>query len=355
MLKKTAVFAVKQKRNHVSLTVWSGGNELTDENGIPATYEDSNIRMLKEIVEKYDPDRLMLPTSASGPLEFIDIGKPGCNHDVHGPWKYSGVENHYHLYNISDSQLHSEFGCDGLSARSSLERFMGPQHLKVTNMDEDLVWRHHGEWWDTYQRDVEIFGEIESLDNFTACSQFIQAEGLRYALEANRRRAFQNSGSIIWQFNDPWPNVSCTSLVDYYRTPKLAYYRVSDAYRRNHVSLKYDRLIYTKEELMTASVFVHMDGGIEPGHVTAKIINAKGQCLYENSYKVKGENQICQQVGNIEWKVPENSDGFFVKLGLETETQKIDNTYLFFTATEKNLNVRQELVQLLIKKYWNSK
>ena len=36
LLLKTAQSALKRCRNHTSLSVWSGGNELTDENGVPA-------------------------------------------------------------------------------------------------------------------------------------------------------------------------------------------------------------------------------------------------------------------------------------------------------------------------------
>ena len=54
-----------------------------------------------------------------------------------------------------------------------------------------------------------------ALEAQIARSQFIQAEGLRYAIEANRRRAFNNSGSIIWQIHEPYPNISCTSMVDF--------------------------------------------------------------------------------------------------------------------------------------------
>ena len=125
------------------------------------------------------------------------------NHDVHGNWKYEGIQEHYRKYNQSDSLFHSEFGVDGCSSVTSMERFMGPQHLKVTDMSENLIWRHHGEWWDTRVRDEGIFGKFENLDDFVKASQFIQAEGLRYIVESNRRRKFQNSGSIIWQFNEP--------------------------------------------------------------------------------------------------------------------------------------------------------
>lgn len=51
----------------------------------PSDFTDKNLAMLKEITDQYDPVRQMLPTSASGPIESLDISKPGKNHDVHGP------------------------------------------------------------------------------------------------------------------------------------------------------------------------------------------------------------------------------------------------------------------------------
>lgn len=98
LLAKTAEAAVLEKRNHVSLTYWSGGNELMDSRGIPSTFEDENIALLLGITSRLDPDRLMLPTSASGPSEGLNIADPDANHDVHGPWKYGGTEEHYHIY-----------------------------------------------------------------------------------------------------------------------------------------------------------------------------------------------------------------------------------------------------------------
>lgn len=62
LLGKTAITALHSRRNHVSLTVWSGGNELMSEPNRPSTYEDTNLQMLKNLVEQYDPQRLFLPT-----------------------------------------------------------------------------------------------------------------------------------------------------------------------------------------------------------------------------------------------------------------------------------------------------
>ncbi|MEI2401085.1 glycoside hydrolase family 2 TIM barrel-domain containing protein, partial [Paenibacillus phytohabitans] len=181
LLTETATAALKEKRNHVSLTIWSGGNELMDEDFKPSTYEDENLAQLKKLVERYDHNRLFLPTSASGPVEFV-TEKKGVSHDVHGNWRYGGNPYHYQLYAASDSLFHSEFGMDGVSQFKSLRKFLGERHLKTTKMSDHMVWRHHGEWWGTLIRDQELFGPIEDISTFVDCSQWIQAEGLRYII-----------------------------------------------------------------------------------------------------------------------------------------------------------------------------
>lgn len=271
LLKRNSIASIKGRRNHPSLAVWSGGNELTDKDGQPSDFDDENIAMLKELVEAFSPEIPMLPTSASGPHEYASLDWLGENYDVHGPWKYQGTEYHYKFYNEIDSLFHSEFGVDGMASFENLPKFLSDKNLVVTNMKENLVWRHHGEWWDTAERDKQIFGEITSLKDAVLVSQFIQAEGLRYALEANRRRAFFNSGSIVWQFNEPYPNVSCTAVVDYYKTPKLAYYAMQKAYAPLNVSVSYNKLVYSKGEKIELSLYVTNDGFATANEVNCSI------------------------------------------------------------------------------------
>lgn len=272
LLEKNSSSAIKSRRNHPSLAVWSGGNELTDENGVPCDFTDENIALLKSLVDKFSPEIPMLPTSASGAHELASLDWLGENFDVHGPWKYIGVEDHYKFYNEIDSLFHSEFGVDGMSSYENLPKFLSEKNLVVTNMKENLVWRHHGEWWDTATRDKEIFGEITSLKDAVSASQFIQAEGLRYALEANRRRAFFNSGSIVWQFNEPYPNVSCTAVVDYYMKPKLAYYALQKAFSPLNASVSYNKLTYVKGEKINLSLFTSNDGTESETEVKCEIL-----------------------------------------------------------------------------------
>ena len=257
---KTAQWATKTRRNHPSLAVWSGGNELMDGDWVPVDFGDRNIGELLGIVTQNSPHVPMLPTSASGPWEFLDINHPGENHDVHGPWQYAGETGQYHLFNNSDSMFHSEFGVDGMLSLRSMKKFLSEENIKVTSMGENCVWRHHGEWWDSSHRDNHIFGVPETIEQQIGRSQYIQAEGLRYGLEANRRRAYQNSGSIIWQINEPYPNICSTTLIDYYNETKPVFWQVGKAFAPLNVNLKYDKLIWEPSEEFTAEVYICLDG-----------------------------------------------------------------------------------------------
>ncbi len=338
-LADTANWAVKTRRPHASLTFWSGGNELMWADGTPVDFTNKNIAMLKGIVNRLDPDRLMLPTSASGPTEWRDDEHIENNQDIHGPWKYAGIQGHYEMYNTSAIQLHSEFGCDGMSNPDAIRSVFAPENRTVVTMDNSLVWRHHGEWWDTYKdRDLELFGETPDLDLYCLISQFMQAEGIRYAIEANRRRAFRNVGSIVWQLNEPWPNVSCTCMVDFYGEPKLAYHFYAEAEKPLHVSMAYDSLAWKTGETFSGRVFVHDDlqEGFDKAKVSVK--DESGKVIFEKEM-AKAEDFTCT--------VPEGK-AFTVTLSLLKAGKTVDeNRYLFLIPEENGLLNREAVVKFV--------
>lgn len=340
LCEQTARAVIPVKRNHTSLTFWSGGNELMDERGIPSTYEDENLAMLKAIVEELSPEILMLPTSASGPTEWFDENNPERNQDIHGPWKYEGVEGQYALYNKSTIILHSEFGVDGMSNIESVRSVLSPANRKVTTVAENYVWRHHGEWWDTYAyRERPIFGNLEGvtarpetdLEVLVNLSQYMQAEGIRYAIEAHRRRsataspariaggelteypAQKNIGSIVWQFNEPWPNVSCTCMADYYGNPKLAFLFYGDAQKPLHASMRYGKFLWKAGEVFEGTVFAHDD--LNEGYDS---VTAEASC---GGAKLEGNK--------ISFTVPEGADSFTVTVTLVKGGYTDRTVYLF--------------------------
>ena len=344
LLEETSIHAVKTCRNHICHTFWSGGNELMESANTPVGFDNANIAMLKRTVDRLDPGKMMFPSSASGPIEMLDPQKRGMNHDVHGPWLFAGAVEHYSLFNNSDSLFHSEFGCDGLACLDSLKHFLSDKNLGVHNMTDNLVWRHHGEWWDTLTRDEELFGKIGTLEDFITLSQFVQAAALGYALEANRRRAFHNSGSIIWQFNEPYPNVSCTSVVDYYGKPKTAYHQVKRAYAPLHVSMRHDRMRYDISDDMIGDIFVHDEIMAEHAEVEAQLLDAELRLVAAVSFEGRLDKERATWLG--QWSVPlrDVPGAFVIRLACKTDKGTANNQYLLWNdGVGKDVLQRQVL------------
>ena len=356
LLKSTAVSMIKQRRNSPSLIYWSGGNELyvrkEDGKEYPVDYTNKNIEMLHNLVKEYDSDTLMLPSSPSGPNVGINNETKGDNHDVHGPWMYYGTEVHYATFNDSDSILHSEFGCNGMSDIETLKNCLPKESLKVSAPFSDYIWNMHGgDWWETTERDTSIFGEFkeDELETLIKCSQFIQAEGLRYALQANLRRAMQNCGSIIWQFNEPWPNVACTSLTSYPLIPKLAYYFTKDSFASEYVSLKYRKLCYENGEKFTAEVFAFNEIGTKNGTVCLEITDICGNLLFKKEWQTKANLSV--SLGEIEFVIPEDlSGGFKVKTYWEEENS-LKNEYLMLIKNNETGFCNKKTVTDYVERY----
>lgn len=331
LLRISAEDALKSRRNHVSMAVWSGGNELMNEHNKPSTDEDENLSMLKALVKQHDPDRLFLPTSASGPVEYIN-DKKGISHDVHGHWKYQGNPDHYRIYAANDCLFHSEFGVDGLSSERSIKKFLSKPYRNPVSMEDSFMWRHHGEWWDTLSRDTILFGEMKELAEFVQCSQWIQAEGLRYILEANMRRKFQNSGSMIWQLNEPWPNVSCTNLIDYYMEPKMAYYWVRKTFAPVHVSLDYKKLNYQPGEQFEEEMHLFCQANNLSVTVKMEVLDSQGNTHAKHAITATGQGNEAVHLGKPRWIVPKTADGlFYVRITAESDviSSLHDNVYIF--------------------------
>ncbi len=339
LLEKAALHAVKQKRNHVSLIAMDGGNELTDERYLgrpdheahPATFDDPTLAMLKGIVNAFAPDIQFYPSSASGPNALLKIGDTGNNHDVHGPWGYLGVYEHYDFYNRSDSIIHGEFGCGGMANEESLRRFLPPEKLRLATSDADRTWAHHSGGWDNYAvRERLMFGDLYDLPfpDYIRVSQFIQAEALRYALEANRRRQWKNVGEMTWQFNEPWPNIQCSSLVDYYGGRKLAYYFLKDAYAPVLASMRYRRLFYCAGDVFEASLHLLNDRKDASYLVECTLCERtrdqadggwrQGRTLFRQTFSGVAKEDVSMEIGSLSVKLPEDLTGAFSVI-LKTE------------------------------------
>ena len=335
---------IKRVRNHVSHIIWCCGNELHFDDphkitveGLPPakvhlTFENKVLATLRDMVVRLDGEKTCYPCSPFGPYDGFVPDHKGLMWDVHGGWGYEGIVNHYYKFNRSDTYVHSEVGCNGASSQACLDIALAPENQIVTIVNDNASWRFHGHWWDVVWRDREIFGDIKNVCRVIKYSQFIQAEGIRYIIESNRRRAYQNSGTIIWQIGEPWANTACSSVIDYTITPKMAHYFMKGAYSTSRASLKYEKLYYTPDDVFDGEVFFHSCLEPRPVHIKVELIDIQGNRLSEQDFDITAPDNGVTSVFKFSQYLPKLPHALFcVRLTSTDETGKVIdwNLYLF--------------------------
>ncbi len=336
-LKKVARVYIKKRRHHVSHIIWCGGNELLWEDMTPVDERHANLNMLSKLVKKMDPDKYFLPASSSGPTFTAEINKmgEGLHHDVHGPWRFAGVPDHYQYFNKDDSLFRTETGCPGITRLETLKKYS--RDFKLWPPDRsNPYWEHRGAWWVQLEQLTELFGEWDDKGNeinqYVKASRFLQAEALRYAVESLRRREPETSGFIIWMGNEPFPNNANTSLIEYDGTPKPAYHWVRKAYSSEILSARYSQIKYDTGDKFESEIYLTIQDK-EDNHdfnAKAQILDPAGNCLQEKEYNIRPQN-FSNKLGVIEWEVEDNElDIFFLRLKLFQKGKLIhENTYIF--------------------------
>lgn len=268
---------VPTRRRHPSLALWCGGNELARKEAgraddVPLDDAHPVLAALHDVVGELDPGRGWLPSSPSGPrfLNRLDViaEDPEGQHDVHGPWEHQGLRAHYALYDAGTAILHSEFGVEGMTNRAAHEHLIDERRRWPADRSNP-VYEHLGAWWNNATLVQECFGgNIGDLETLRRASQWLQYDGLRYAVEANMRRA-RSVGVIPWQFNESFPNAWCTAAVDWHGEPKPAYWGVARAYREDHPTAQFAACAWGGEREVRATIhgdvsarLVHLDGSV---------------------------------------------------------------------------------------------
>jgi beta-mannosidase len=274
--------------HHPSLVIWGGGNEL-DEDGVPLDDARSPLlAALHGVVATHDPARHWLPTSPTGP-EFHNrldriANNPDGQHDVHGPWEHQGLEDHHTLYNAGNSLAHTEFGVEGMANLRSLYEVV-PEADRWPADRSNPVYRHLGEWWNNAGLVQQSFGgRLDTLERMQRASQFMQATGLQYAIEADRRRAPRLSMVLPWQLNESYPNAWCTSSVDYRGDAKPAFYAVARSFQANRATIRVARSAWAGHDDAVAEAWVWSESGQEAGgSVVLRLRAVDGDTLAEAS------------------------------------------------------------------------
>ncbi len=256
-VREEIIYTVKSLRNHPSLAIWCGNNEiqwihgqkLADLKDLRLYGEKIYHDMMPKLLEELDPSRLYWPSSPFGGND-PNSDEEGDKHN----WQVWAGQIYPHLHGervIVDNtpsgisfknyardrgKFISEFGIQAAPVLQTLESclpeeelFWGSFEMRYRNKDKRpnrgllMMQSYTGLPGDLYQ--------------YIDYSMLAQAEGLKYGIEHYRRRKPDCSGTLIWQLNDCWPAISW-SIVDFYGRPKAAFYYVKRAYHPILLSFK---------------------------------------------------------------------------------------------------------------------
>ncbi|MGQ9791390.1 MAG: glycoside hydrolase family 2 protein [Armatimonadota bacterium] len=236
-VRREAEEVVRRFRNHPSLVLWCGNNEIDHTYlwsglGIDPNTDRISREVLAEVVRQYDPFRPYLPSSPYVSPEVMrrggDINLSPEQH-LWGPRDdFKGV-----FYTRSLAHFVSEVGYHGCPERRTLEQFLDPGNL--WHWQDNEQWLTHAtrplpEMTDFNYRIPLMANQIavlfdrvpDNLDDFILASQISQAEALKFFIEYWRQRKWRTTGILWWNLRDGWPIIS-DAVVDYYYRKKLAY------------------------------------------------------------------------------------------------------------------------------------
>lgn len=217
---------IARRAHHVSLVIWSGGNELMTMEHKPVDASHPMIARLQQVAQTLDPDHRFVPTSASGPSDYgrpEDFGK-GVHWDVHGPWKADGKldENWADYWSRDDSLFRSETGAPSCSSAEMIRRYAGDLD-PMPCTPENPLWRRTSVWWIEWAQFVnEVGREPQSLEEYVDWQQARQAKALSIAAKACKDRFPACGGIILWMGHDCFPCTANTAIVDFDAQPKPA-------------------------------------------------------------------------------------------------------------------------------------
>ncbi|WP_336789168.1 beta-mannosidase [Paenibacillus sp. MMO-177] len=243
---------VRRLRNHPSIALWCGNNEIdtawsqyAENSGwgwkqlytaeqrerIWADYEAVFHQVLPEVVAAMAPDVEYWPSS---PMQRLtgNSEQHATNNSSHGDIHYWAVwhaQEPFEQYNRNIGRFMSEYGFQSFPEYKTVRAYADEKDMAL---DSEVMLHHQKngrgnflikDYSDRYMKQPKDF------PSFLYISQVLQAEAMKQAIEAHRRSMDYCMGSLYWQINDCWPVASWASM-DYYGRWKAAQYLIKNSF-----------------------------------------------------------------------------------------------------------------------------
>ena len=227
-----AIDNVKRLRNHPSVVLWAGNNEVEAawmnwgwRQNLPASLWDDYKKIfhgvLQEVCATFDPSRPYWPSSPRGGLD--DDPDSMRSGDVHF-WRVWHFAEPFTDYEKLTPRFMSEYGFQSFPNIETVKSFTIPSDRDIESPILLAHQRHPRGNQLVREYMLRDYPQPKDFESFLYVSQVLQAEGIRIGAEHLRRIMPHNMGSLYWQINDCWPVASWSSIDYFGRWKALQYY-----------------------------------------------------------------------------------------------------------------------------------
>lgn len=352
-VEQEAIQNVKRIRNHPSIAIWCGNNEVNEgwfnwgwQKSLEYSPSDSLEAwesylklfegLLPNVIQKYDPQRAYWPSSP----------KIGWGHEeakYSGDMHYWGVwwgEEPFEIYEDKVGRFMTEYGFQAFPDLKTLDSCLSADDLNLASASLKNHQKHPRgmELIQAYMlRDYPVPDDFEQ---YIYISQLVQAYGIKTALEAHRRAKPDCMGTLYWQLNDCWPVISWSS-VDYYNRWKALHYFAKKAYE--------DILISFEEENEKVKLYIVSDKLQNvTGNLAIKLLDVDGNKIWEETTAVN------LPANSSEIYFEKTSDGFnksnqLLHAELKIEDKVMAENFIYFSSS-KNLDLPEATILHIVTK-----
>lgn len=285
-VRQEAVDNVKRLRNHPSIAIWVGNNEVETawqhwgwKQNLPATLWDDYKKIfhgvLPEVTAALDPQRPYWPSSPSSNLEDDpDSQRMGDTHY----WAVWHAALPFSEYEKQHPRFMSEYGFQSFPQIETVNAYTLPAEHDIQSPVMLAHQRHPRGNQLVREYMLREYPEPKDFESFLYVSQVLQAEGIKIGAEHLRRIMPHNMGSLYWQIDDCWP-VASWSSIDYFGRWKALQYYARRFYR--------DLLVSPHPEGDTMNLYVVSDRTqATPARLTATLMDFAGRVLSQTSMDV---------------------------------------------------------------------
>lgn len=224
---ESAADMIKMVRNHPSLAIWCGGNEIAPPDDILHTLRDS-------ILPALDGTRIFFDYSNTEKMSLNTIGGNGD-----GPYTIQPLSV---FWNHKTWPFNSEVGSVGVGDYESLKRFIPEKNMNLPvhhpnqkpSETADSVWTYHTYTGVGYEGSLEPYGTPKDIHDFCRKAQLVNYDQYRGLMEGFSSHMWSwYTGVIIWKTQNPWTAMR-GQMYDYYLDVNACLYGLRNGSEKLH-------------------------------------------------------------------------------------------------------------------------